>query len=63
MAIIILFLILRRAVSLYGFDFYSDRNNPHYFDSNPDIFLGHEIQYEKFFFGALIQKNFMPDTR
>ena len=56
MAIVLLMAILRKPVSLYGFDFYQNKNDSHYYDQGADVFLGHEVQYESFFYTEILPR-------
>ncbi len=48
MGIILIAVVLEKNVDLFGFDFY-DSDVAHYYPSNSPIFLGHEVQYERWF--------------
>ena len=37
------------SIGLYGFDFYKDKSKPHYFSGHDQLFLGHDVAYERFF--------------
>lgn len=42
------------SIALYGFDFYKDRTRPHYFSGHDQPFLGHDVDYERFFVEEVI---------
>lgn len=48
MGIILLSAVLRKDIDIYGFDFYS-QSTAHYYPSSSPVFLGHELQYERWF--------------
>ena len=54
MGIILISVVLRKSLDIYGFDFYS-QSTAHYFPSSSPVFLGHELQYEQWFL-----KHFLP---
>jgi hypothetical protein len=49
MAINLLCFVFQKSISLYGFDFYSQIDRPHYFGGQTGAYLGHELQYEKWY--------------
>ncbi len=49
MAVILFGIMLKKELSIYGFDFFNNTRNPHYFKRVDNVFLGHELSYEKFF--------------
>ncbi len=58
LAINLLCFIFGKKISLFGFDFFSDVKKPHYFDSQTWTYLGHELQYEKYFVTEFLAKRF-----
>ena len=58
MAINLLLFVFRKPVTIYGFDFFSDVSKPHYFDNQIGAYLGHELQYERWFVQAYVSKTF-----
>ena len=38
----------QKTVSLFGFDFYRNEAEPHYFSGHDLVFLGHDVRYEAF---------------
>ena len=54
MGIILISVVLRKNLDIYGFDFYN-HTTAHYFPSSAPVFLGHELQYEQWFL-----KHFLP---
>ena len=58
MAINLLLFVFQKPVSIYGFDFFSDASKPHYFDNQVGAYLGHELQYERWFVQEYVSKTF-----
>ncbi len=54
MGIILISVLLGKDLSIFGFDFY-EQAMTHYYPSTSPVFLGHELQYEKWFL-----KHFIP---
>jgi hypothetical protein len=48
MGIVLISVVLNKDLSIFGFDFYG-QDRVHYFPSSAPVFLGHELQYEKWF--------------
>ena len=48
MGIVLISVIMGKDLSVYGFDFYGQPTT-HYFPSSAPVFLGHELQYERWF--------------
>ncbi len=49
MAINLLVFIFNKKISIYGFDFFNDVKQPHYFGGQVGAYLGHELHYEKWY--------------
>jgi hypothetical protein len=49
MAINLLCFVFQKNISLYGFDFYDRIESPHYFGGQKGAYLGHELQYERWY--------------
>jgi hypothetical protein len=49
MAINLLCFVFQKNISLYGFDFYNQIDRPHYFGAQTGAYLGHELQYERWY--------------
>ncbi|MDO9501203.1 glycosyltransferase family 29 protein [Falsiroseomonas sp.] len=58
MALNLLTLVFGKSVTAYGFDFFSDVSRPHYFGHQTGAYLGHEVQYERWFV-----THFLPAVR
>lgn len=58
MALNLLALVFGKSVTAYGFDFFSDVSRPHYFGNQTGAYLGHEVQYERWFV-----THFLPAVR
>ena len=43
-------------VERFGFDFYQDASNPHYFDGHDQPFLGHDASYERFLVESVLPR-------
>ncbi|NKC32080.1 glycosyltransferase family 29 protein [Falsiroseomonas selenitidurans] len=54
----LLTLIFGKSVTAYGFDFFADVARPHYFGHQTGAYLGHEVQYERWF-----ATHFLPAVR
>ena len=49
MGILLLCIVFSKKVAIFGFNFFSSSSSPHYFSENTGVYLGHEIQYEKWY--------------
>ncbi len=58
MAINLLIFIFSKKVTLFGFDFFSDLSRAHYFDKQAGAYLGHELQYERWYVTKFLAENF-----
>lgn len=58
MALNLLTLVFGKSVAAYGFDFFSDVSRPHYFGHQTGAYLGHEVQYERWYV-----THFLPAVR
>lgn len=61
MAITLLSMVLRKSVSLYGFNFFEPGREAHYFGA-ANIFLGHEAAYERWFVRVMLDR-LLPNLR
>jgi hypothetical protein len=59
MSINLLVFVFNRKISIFGFDFFSDVNRPHYFGNQVGAYLGHELQYERWFVETFCPKDFL----
>jgi hypothetical protein len=58
MAINLLQFVFQKQISIYGFDFFDNVSNQHYYDNQLGAYLGHELQYERWFVQEFAAKNF-----
>jgi hypothetical protein len=58
MAINMLIFLMKKKVSLFGFDFFSNESRPHYFGAQTGAYLGHELQYEQWFVTKFLADNY-----
>lgn len=61
-AYLLLAALLRKQITVFGFDFYSQKEL-HYFSQSAGLWLAHEVQYEQFLFRGVVKPVFGAHIR